>query len=435
MTQCYLLAAGFSYQFGMPLASDLTEVFLSIFDKEYITLLADGLSKTFPYGEEYPLSRDALFEAFELLLSYKEKNEQNYELIINAVKNLTKPSTSQSERHSYEYVFGILYGIIHTILVDYQKAAFHLYQSNKEPYRNFKNLINQNEETWIFTLNHDLFMEYLALDFDIPISFGDSHQISFRQDNRENFNKLIKLTYTEREELTLENLSFQTDEYGVNLVKLHGGLNELKYKDGQYLCNLSLDVENATELSNNFNDMMEMCHYLPNGEKLHSAQDWIITNMDNELDIAAKSMLTGGDKYSISYSQKKGEEKLILFSKKLEKIDTLTIIGYGFNDRHINNKIYRALILNPQLKIKIVDPYAKYPDCLLEFKDSIQLIRSDVANWIYYEENSTDTEHKWNPELIPYNDAIKSSREILKIAIMRMVTIKYRPSQSIIKTS
>lgn len=71
-----------------------------------------------------------------------------------------------------------------------------MYQINKEPYRNFRNLINQNEETWIFTLNHDLFMEYLALDFDIPISFGDSHQISFRQDNRENFNKIIKLTYT-----------------------------------------------------------------------------------------------------------------------------------------------------------------------------------------------------------------------------------------------
>ncbi len=36
MKQCYLLAAGFSYQFGMPLASDLTEVFLSIFDNEYL---------------------------------------------------------------------------------------------------------------------------------------------------------------------------------------------------------------------------------------------------------------------------------------------------------------------------------------------------------------------------------------------------------------
>uniref|UniRef100_UPI001BC88444 hypothetical protein n=1 Tax=Acinetobacter baumannii TaxID=470 RepID=UPI001BC88444 len=72
----------------------------------------------------------------------------------------------------------------------------------------------------------------------------------------------------------------------------------------------------------------------------------------------------------------------------------------------------------------------KYTDCLLEIKDSIKLIRSDVANWIYYEENSTDREHKWNPELIPYNEAVKTLREILKTTIMELITLKYKPSQS-----
>lgn len=428
MKQSYLLAAGFSYQFGMPLASDLTEVFLSIFDKDFINHLADKMSEIFPYGQNYPLNRDAIFEAFDLLLDFKEKEEKNYELIINAINNLSKQTSDQSVRHSYQYVFSVLYGVIHSILVYYQDLAFNLYLINKEPYRNFKNLISQDDETWIFTLNHDLFLECLAIDFQIPITFGDSHHISFRKNNKESFNTIINFTYSQKSELNLSNPSLFKGEYGINLVKLHGGLNELKYKDESNLCNLTLDVKNSSELMANFKNMMSMCHYLPNGHKLQSAEDWIITNMDNELDVAAKSMLTGGEKYSISYSEKEGEEKLILFSKKLEDIELLTIIGYGFNDRHINNKIYRALLLNPDLKIKIVDPYAKFPECLLEFKDSITLIQSDVANWIYFEEHRTPTQHNWNPDLKKYNEDVNKLRSVVNLTVIELIKLKYRGS-------
>ena len=426
MKQAYLLAAGFSYQFGMPLVKDLTEVFFSIFDKEYITIVADGLAQTFPYGPNYPLNRDALFRALEIITTAKENQEENYEQIINRIKELFRSTHQPDLSRSYSYIFSVCYGIIHDILVDYQEFTFNFYQIKKEPYKQFKNLISQDAETWVFTLNHDLFMEFIAKDFGIPITFGDKHEINFRKDNKKFFNTIIPFTYSGKNNLNKDNPLFFKGKFGINLVKLHGGLNELKYKDGSNLCNLTLDVKDSSELMENFKNMMDMRHYLPNGEVPKSAEDWVITNMDNELDIATKSMLTGGDKYSISFSEKDGEEKLILFSKKIEELELLTIIGYGFNDRHINNRIYKALILNPSLKIKIVNPYAEYPDCLLEFKESITLIRADVANWIYFEEHSTPTKHNWNPDLQSYNAEIEKLRPVIKSVIIEFIRLKYR---------
>ena len=427
MKQGYLLAAGFSYQFGMPLVKDLTEVFYSIFDKEFITRLADGLAQTLPYGPDYPLNRDALLRALEIITTAKENKEDNYEQIINRIKELARSNHQPELSRSYLYIFSVCYGIIHDILVDYQKVTFDFYQIKKEPYKQFKNLISQDAETWVFTLNHDLFMEFIAKDFGIPITFGDKFEINFRKDNKKNFNTIIPFTYSEKNDVHKDNQLFFKENFGINLVKLHGGLNELKYKNGSNLCNLTLDVQDSSELMENFKNMMGMCHYLPNGEVPKSAEDWVITNMDNELDIATKSMLTGGDKYSISFSEKDGEEKLILFSQKIEEIELLTIIGYGFNDRHINNKIYKALLFNPGLKLKIVNPYAEYPECLLEFKESISLIRADVANWIYCEEHKTPTKHSWNPDLQQYNAEIENLRPVIKSVILELTKLKYRP--------
>ena len=126
MKQGYLLAAGFSYQFGMPLVKDLTEVFFSIFDKEYITIVADGLAQKFPYGPNYPLNRDALFRALEIITTAKENKEENYEQIINRIKELERSTHQPDLSRSYSYIFSVCYEIIHNILVDYQKVTFHL---------------------------------------------------------------------------------------------------------------------------------------------------------------------------------------------------------------------------------------------------------------------------------------------------------------------
>lgn len=420
MKNVFLLGAGFSYQFGMPLASDLTKIFLSLFNEKNIPVLINGLSSQKPYGEDYPLNKNALKRAFDILLKYKNDPEcNNYELVISEVYQLTKEYKYREDSKSYHFIYGYLYGKIHEILVLYQIFTFPLYKQNKEEYKRFGHLLSKDKETWVFTLNHDLYMEFLAKDFLIPITFGDTKKISFRKDNAVNKERIINFSYSERTEISLKNKQYFQDVYGINLVKLHGGLNELHYKDSSFICNLDLDVTDSLEMLKNFGDMMGMKNFAPDGREFHSDRDWLITNMEYGIEIATKSMLTGSNKYSLTYSEKEDEEKLSLFSHVLKESDKLTIIGYGFNDEHINNKIIKASILNEKLKIKIVDPSGKFPKALSAVNegDRVRQVVCDVANWIYHDEHSTPTLHAWNPELKKYNNNNLKMREVINKAI------------------
>jgi len=425
MKNTSLFAAGFSYQFGMPLAEDLTKTLYALFDEDILNNFVDVLARTSPYGEDRPVNKDAINRAFQVVLEHKKKGTKNYEQVISEVERLTYTSgfSTTSDQDSYHLVHSILYGFIHSILVTYQEITFPLYSLYKAPYENFKDLLSQDNETWVFTLNHDLFFEFLAIDYDLPLTYGDQSLISFRKDNRDGFNTFINFSFSQADEITIENNKFYKNEYGVNLVKLHGGLNELSYKNKKLFCNLSLDVKSSEELFENFKNMMSMKYYFPNNEVGRASKEWLITNMDGDFDIASKSMLTGGNKYQPTLSNKNGEQKLSLFSDVLKDTDLLTIVGYGFGDKHINNRIIQALFQNDNLKVKLVSPDQKCPECLEPFDENsrIKRILSDVANWLYYEKHQT-----WSKELhqSKYVETNRKFRELIHEAILRKFSIK-----------
>ncbi len=75
-------------------------------------------------------------------------------------------------------------------------------------------------------------MECLAIDLNIPITYGDKSKFTFPVSNIEMDNK-IHFTYSNRDELSYRNLDYFKNDFGINLVKVHGGLSELLYKDGK----------------------------------------------------------------------------------------------------------------------------------------------------------------------------------------------------------
>ena len=315
MKNIFLLGAGFSYQFGMPLVKDLTEVFYSFFNEQTVPLMIDEISKASPFGSDRPLNKKAIEKAFNILLDYmaKEPRESNYEKILGDINNLRKSGLNVSDNDSYSIVYMLLYKIINDILLKYNDLAFSLYLVNKEPYNLFKELMSKDNETWVFTLNHDLFFEYLAIDNNIPITLGDKNKDTLRKDNLSGFNTLINFTYSNTSDISINNKNYFKNKYGVNLVKLHGGLSEIKLKDDQCIYNLDINVKSSSELNKNFNNFKEMNHLDMSGRKTSSLRDWAVTTLDNKLDLATHAMLTGNNKYSKTLSPKTGEEKIALF--------------------------------------------------------------------------------------------------------------------------
>jgi hypothetical protein len=386
-----LLGAGFSYDLGMPLASELTEIFLSLFNKVNIFLYAKFLSEGKPYGEERPINLNAILEGLSVIIKFKQEKCNNYEKIISTIQNLSKNhKKTLSDTDSYSYLNSILYNIIWDILYQYQITSYQLlFHKNKNGYKKIENIFSENE-TWIFSLNHDLVIELLALEFNIPITYGDNKTINFPLSNI-NPQKL-NFTYSMRENYDKQVLNFFKETKGINLVKLHGGLNEFEYKDKSLICNLNLDGLSVNEFIINFQKFNSMGYYCNNKKVPHGGQDMIITNNDYELDIIRKSMLTGGTKYSSTSNIKEGEEKLKVFEDILSEINELTVIGYGFGDEHINFRLSNAMVLNKNLSIKIIEPLSiNIPECLKQFNynQRIQNAMCTATQWINYSQNKT----------------------------------------------
>lgn len=169
-----LLGAGFSYELGMPLANGLTDVLLEPFNERNVTQLVSAMSRGRPYGASRPPNERAVAQCFKVLLDFKSARNPNYEAMLAQLEVLaTQYNVSQSDRDSVHYVLVMLYELIHDVLSLYQAASYELcYPQNLRWYSTLGNLLS-TVETWVFSLNHDLFLEFLAIDLKIPISYGD----------------------------------------------------------------------------------------------------------------------------------------------------------------------------------------------------------------------------------------------------------------------
>lgn len=417
MKKGLLVGAGFSYSLGMPLITEFTSTFLSMFNESEVRSFANKMSKHQPYTADRPINGNAIHKAFDLVLTAKSNSETNYEQIIarlQAMDGIEKPT--QSDRDSYHYVYGFLYSIVHVLFCHYQRASYEIfYPANKQWYSEFDSLLSE-DETWVFSLNHDLYIECLALDYGIPITFGSTGKITFPVSNRELHKKIEFDTMLQSQLLGADNTFFKK-HYGINLVKLHGGISEFYYKDRTLCCNLGLDKTTSKELIDEFFLSREMAYYDRNGIAVPAGEsDRIITNVDAELDVITSSLLTGENKFSKTSDLKDGEEKLQLLDTVIRDLDELTIIGYGFGDKHVNFRISNAMVLNPNLHLKLINPSWFKPDILEQFDygDRIRGGHCGAAEWMYYNKYKT-----WNTTQI---EALKNSdRQAVKTRVMELL--------------
>ncbi|MCK9194735.1 MAG: hypothetical protein M0P19_12780 [Nevskia sp.] len=398
-----LLGAGFSYDFGMPISRELTEIFLNLFNRSNTRGLIAGMANHQPFTADRPINKAAISEVFDLLLAYKENKGENYEELLSHIQALSEDyGKSQSDRDSYHYAFGLLYEIIYNLLAIYQSESYKaLYHKNLKWFSKLENILS-TEETWVFTLNHDIFLECLAIDIGIPITYGATGNIEFPVSNIE-MGERINFSTQDRSSYRTDNPSFLSGKKGINLVKLHGGLTEHSYKDECIICNQNLNKTTSKELISDFYKIQRMAYY-HQGQKVPDSKDRAITNASGELDLISKSMLTGGKKYSKTAKPKKGEEKLIVFDDILGRLDELTIIGYGFGDKHVNFRIANAMARRENLSIRIIDPnLRKTPEFLEPFEYDSRINRAScgAAHWIDYSKSQ-----KWDAEQI---EALKSN--------------------------
>jgi len=385
-----LLGAGFSYDLGMPLAQELTEVLLDPFTARAARKLARAMAGVRPFGADRLPNESALSEGLDVILAYKAANGRNYEAMLGEVESLAcRGAGTQSDRDSAHYLSSVLYERIYDILSLYQTAAYELlYPKNLRWYASLGNVLSP-QETWIFTLNHDLLLECLALDLKIPVSYGDVDSKEFPVSNLE-MHQRVRFSCIDRSRYSPTSAGFLRDRRGINLVKIHGGLSEHAYDDKKVICNLDLQRASSQELMSEYAKVSRMAYY-QNGVLQEAARDRFVTNLEGRCDVLGKAMLTGAQKYSSTANPKPGEEKLAVFDGVLGQLDELTIIGYGFGDKHVNFRLSHAMVRNDGLSIRIVDPHRdRLPDFLepFDYKSRVRRAACGATLWMDYSKSN-----------------------------------------------
>lgn len=420
MRKGLLLGAGFSYDLGMPLTVELTDLFLDPFNARSAKDLGDVLAAKDPYSKGRPINAAAIHEGLQLVLAYKAAGKKNYEELLGQLQRLgDTPGKSQSDRDSYNYLFGVLYELVFSILFAYQRESYQtLYAINGAHFALLRNLLSEHETTWVFTLNHDLYLECLALDHRIPITYGDSGELEFPISN-DRLDQRIRLTCAEPGHMHMDGPGWLRGVSGINCVRLHGGIAELQYKDRALLCNPSLKGKRSVQLIAELTSIESMGYY-HRGERVPSGRDRVVTGPDGRLDIIRRAMLTGGKKYSKTTSPKKGEEKLQLFDEVLRTLDELTVVGYGFGDGHVNVRISNAMVLNRDLKVRIVDPkWRRCPEILEQFGYGSRVLAAccRAPEWMTYVEAQ-----QWDPS---QSKALRDS-EVLRAQVKEKIRTSWQ---------
>ena len=370
MRKGLLLGAGFSVELGMPTSQEFSNAFFNFLNPNKLKNILSIMKTYEPYGNNNPTDINEYDILFNVFIESWNNSIDNYETLLRNIDNVE--CHDRAKELSKNHFLGKIKALINESFFIFQTHTYPIYKRNKELYKQlFYNFTEK--ELWIFSLNHDVIIEMLCKDFGINLCIGGkkTSKIPF---NNVGSKQTITFTETDNIYTNLNNLYFAREEKGVNLIKLHGGINEFIYNDEEKrMFFLPLENQTLEEYLSELEGLLHKPHYFYHGRPIHTGGEIVITDDTGEMQFLFPSILSGPKKYSPTINERKGEEKMMFFSNIIENIDELYVIGYSFGDEHINNRIIKAMYLNPNMKIWIVDPYNNKWDILNPFDYELRI--------------------------------------------------------------
>lgn len=355
MSNGLLLGAGFSYDLGMPLVKTLTKDFFSFYSKKRLKSYINVWSKEEPYGADDPIEPKAFSMILKLAEKYRQDPKQNYEGFLSEIEELIKNTADRATTRTFQHALSKFEEVLTQMLYMYHCYNFNIYENCKQFYKEFDKLVG-DEPLWIMTLNHDLFIEFLCLDANIPIKFGGVSNTNFPISN-DDFENLVEFGINDRANLKLESMDYFKFGKGINILKLHGALNEYTYDDNKKIAYLNLnETDKPWDYLQKVSNVMHKMEYKVNGHSMRLGKELAVSDMNGELQFLRHTIKTGGNKFSKTINPKSGEEKMALFGQILDTLDEITIVGYSFCDDHINMRLKKAMFNNEKLKVWVIDP-------------------------------------------------------------------------------
>ena len=362
------LGAGASYEVGMPLVSELSNMICQLVLHKLNSKLFDFKGNTL------------LKKIFETLLKDKKLS---YEQILEALEN-----KYIGERNKGQDIWNIISQFIECIqliLLEDHGKTLAFFKRKVRDYKGIENLLDGMSPVHVFSLNHDVVFEEICSYFQMPLKDGFYNRES-KYRTIANFKTLTKA------EIEQGKFDFYKDgECGINLLKLHGAVDLFAVDDKNMFLKSFGD---GKEFGSYYNEILKIerhNHATMERHHVRATNELQVYDSENTLQFLRRSLLSGGHKFQGKFGQIVPVEFLKLFQEQLTKIDHLTVIGYGFGDGHINTILNRWMGVGVN-KMVIYDPYRfKEPEFLVAYQARIELIQQGLTDFF---DSSAPTEKK-----------------------------------------
>ena len=373
-----LLGAGASYETGMPLASELTKEL-----KNWLTPAKLRSLNQVWQGQGAGYS-DTTINDLAIVLSM---DSMTYEHIIGYLEVQSERVRERSQE--YDGLLAFMSEIIYFILEQKHVLNVSFVSRNIQYLDGIKALVKANKPLWVFSLNHDLIMECFIADACIPVRYGFSNEIVRlpRRDMRGAQTGELEAHVTRRDQFAKHTLSFfQPGVEGINLLKVHGSLDEFAFNDGHDLLKLVPNDNSASGVISVLRSANDEVRYIDPrwpGGVVSARNEIAYADADGEMQFLRRTPLAGAFKFQGRSRQTVPNELLSYFTVSLNYLSTLICIGYGFGDQHVNGTIRNWLEGDGSRQLMIVDPgVERVPTLLLHLTPQVELVNLEATDYL-----------------------------------------------------
>ena len=368
------LGAGASYEAGMPLAWGLTAELKAWLTPDKLRWLNESWRSQ---GGGCP---DAVIDDFASVLA---RPDQHYESLLGYLETQFMRHSSTSEH--YHYLYSWLVDIVSYLLYLRHVNNVGSIHRRLSYYSGLSVLADHNRPLWIFSLNHDVIMEYLASSLGIPLNAGfTNEQVSLPRRNQQG-----KVIGTLKAEVLLgdqlQNSAmpfFRHGTRGINLLKIHGALDVFTFRDGKDLLRI-LPVGDCAD--GPLSALRAANEDLQNGPELRvkASNEIVYADEAGEIQFLRRSLLAGAFKFNPRHTQVLPPRLIEHFRSNLNFLQTLVCIGYGFGDDHINVVIREWLEFSKERRLVIVAPgVTAVPATFLHVASQVELHSVNATDYL-----------------------------------------------------
>lgn len=353
------LGAGASYECGMPLVWEFTNILRVNLLRRLDTNLFDFRSSTH------------LREQFETMLS---NPNFHYERMVGELENLYLARGNQANivHNAYRQLVECVQGL----LLEDQLLTTALFSERVKDYEGIRNLVSINPCLHVFSLNHDVNFEEICKFHGVGCRDG------FFENENNRYADIARFKTLTSAQMESDNLNFyKPGEVGANLLKLHGSLDMFAVEDKNLY--LKCAPRDSEGIGGHVGEIMRLeRHGVDVSNKLQIRATAEVQVLDNEgqHQFLRRSLLSGSNKFTGRFDQIAPDAFLNEFKQRLKLINELDVIGYGFGDAHINAII--AEWTQGDVRLNIFDPYRDdVPSSLMGATEKIQIVKEGLTDY------------------------------------------------------